>query len=195
MLSSPPPEQLDVATGWAKGQSPIYGGPKGSTGWYYRDVLETANYGKLVRYQGEVRVKTPSVMATRNSNFQLGGNAFAYVPMTAIEWDNNVFWSSTVNPTRLTMKSAGLYAVGATAMLNTTNAGFFSAELYVNNSRMIGGSRVPKNNANTFACVSGIYYFHANDYVELRIFNSANTTQFQVPDFWAVAITPEALIP
>ncbi len=193
-LSSPEPRSLDAAEGWAKGQSPIFGGPKGPTGWYYRDVLESAAYGKLIRFQGEVRVRTPTCDLTRLTDFQLLANTFNYVPMTAEVWDNNVFWSATVNPTRMTMRSAGLYLIMATVMLNTTNAGFFAGELYVNNTTFIGGNRIPKNNQGTYLNVVGMYYFHANDYVELRVFNSANTTQFRVPTFSCVAITPEALI-
>jgi len=165
------------------------------TGWYYRDVLETAAYGKLIRYQDEPRVTTPTAKLTRLTNQQLTGGQFLFIPMTAALWDNNVFWSATLNPSRLTFKAPGLYLVGATIVLNTANAGTMAAELWHQGATVIGATRIPKNGLSTYLSVMGIVYVHANEYVELGIFNSANTTQYQVPNFWAVAITPEALIP
>lgn len=193
-LSSPDPRTLDAATGWAKGQSPEFGGPKAPTGWYYRDVLESAAFGKLIRYQGEVRVRTPTVEVTRASNQSIAAATFAAIIPTAVTWDNNLFWSSSINPSRLTMRAAGLYLVGGTVDLQTANAGFFSAEISQNGGASIAGSKVTKNGLSTFASVVALVYCHVNDYVELKCFNSANTTNFRCPSFWAVAITPEALI-
>jgi len=184
LSKTPDPYAFNVATALAKG-----------TNWYYRDVLETAMSGKLIRYEDEVRVTTPTAFLSRVTNEQWTAGQFKFMTPDNLVWDNNAFWSSGVNPTRITMKSAGLYLVGATVQLKTANAGNFAAELWVNASILIGGSRVPKNGLETMACVAGVYYFHANDYVELGVFNSANTTQYQSPSFWAVAITPEGLLP
>jgi len=193
-LKSPEPRTLDAATGWAKGQSPIFGGPKGPTGWYYRDVLESAAYGKLIRFQGEVNVRTPTVLVTRATNQSYAAAAFQAIVPTAVTWDTNNFWSSTINPSRLTMKAPGLYLVGATVVLKTANAGFFSCELVDKNGADFAGSKIAKNGDFTFCNAVGIMYFHANDWCECKVFNSANTTNYQLMNFWAVAITPEALI-
>jgi len=195
-MKSPFPQMLDAAEGWAKGQSPIFGGPKGPTGWYYRDVLETASYGKLIRFQGEVKVRTPAVHVSRSTAESLTSGVAKKLTPNQFEWDNNSFWSSTLNPTRLTMKAPGLYLIGANVFFPVNATAARGAWLIVNNSIEIANSQAGEG-TNTFGrrSVVGCYYFHANDYVEC--FASAATTlqTAQLHDFWAVAITPEALIP
>jgi len=183
-LKAPQAQTLEQAQYWTKG-----------TGWYYRDILEVAAAGKLIQYENEVRVTTPTVKATRLSNISLAGGAFAFVPMTAIVWDNNSFWNASLNPSRLTMRASGLYIVGATVALATANAGNMAAEIWQNTNTLLAATRIAKAGVNTYVTVMGVGYFHANDFIEVGIFNSANTTNYQVPNLWAVAITPEALIP
>lgn len=190
---SPHPGELEAAQMWARLGNELYAGDPNGGLWYYRDVLETAAYGKLNRYQDEKRVTTPTVRATRLSNESINAGIFEFINMTAIDWDNNGFWSSTINPSRLMVKAPGLYLIGATASLETANAGFFSCEIWYNRTSLVAANRIPKNGIDTFASCVGVQYFNVGDYVEVGIFNSANTTNYQVPNFWMVAITPEAL--
>jgi len=164
------------------------------TNWYYRDVVETALSGKLFQREGETRVTTPTAFLTRATDFQINGGAFSAIPMTAAVWDNNFFWSATVNPTRITCRTPGLYLVFGTTRLVTNNAGAMTAELCINGGASLAGSRVTKANDFTMANVTLVYYFHANDYVELKCFNSANNAQFRSPGLRIVAITPEGII-
>lgn len=184
LSKTPDPYAFNMATALAKG-----------TNWYYRDVLETAMSGKLIRYEDEPRVTTPTAVISRVTNEQWTGGQFKFLTPDNLVWDNNAFWNPALNPTRITMRAPGVYLVGATVTLKTANAGAFAAELWVNGSTLIAGQRVSKNGVETMAQATGLYYFHANDYVELGVFNSANTTQYQSPSFWVVAITPEALLP
>jgi len=194
MRKSPFPQELDAANMWAQLGNALYANDPNGGLWYYRDVLESAAYGKLIRYQGQVRVTTPTASVKRATNQSVAGGAFVAMQPTAIDWDNNRFWDSTVNPTRLTVRSPGLYLVMATINLQTNNAGVFSCELAKNGGASFAGSKIPKNNTFTFANAVGLMYFNANDYVECKVFNSANTTNFQLLSFQIVAITPEAIV-
>lgn len=194
-LKSPFPFMLQEAKNWANSQDPAYGGPRPSTGWYYRDVLERAASGKFVEFRGEVKVRTPTCGLSRVANESWTAAQFKAVTLDTKNWDNNGFWNQTANPTRMTMKAAGLYYVTATMVLKSNNAGNMSAELKVNGGDPFAASKVDKNNDFTFVNASGIYYFHAGDYVECWLFNSANTANYRCVQFAAVAITPEALIP
>jgi len=194
-LKSPFPWMLDEANNWAKSQDPAYGGPRQSTGWYYRDILERAAAGKFVTFRGEVSVRTPTCGLVRTANESWTPAQFKAVTLDDAIWDNNGFWNQTLNPTRMTMRAPGLYYVTATMVLKSNNAGNMSAELKVNGGDPFAASKVDKNNDFTFVNASGIYYFHAGDYVECWLFNSANTANYRCVQFAAVAITPEALVP
>jgi len=194
-LKSPFPWMLDDATGWAKGQEAKYGGPKGPTGWYYRDVLESAAYGKLIRFQGEVRVRTPTVKVTRTATQSLAANTETKLQPSAEVWDNNNFWSASVNPTRITFKSPGLYAVGAAIERTTggTSRSFIALKDQAGNViaiQMVDGQTAPVWNS-----LSSVYYFHANEYMELSAYLLTGTSTWKILNLWAVAITPEALVP
>jgi len=72
------------------------------TGWYYRDVLTAAAGGTLWKNPGEKKVTTPTVSLHRTSSQALtSGVALKLTPDVA-DWDTNQFWSSSLNPTRMT---------------------------------------------------------------------------------------------
>lgn len=194
-LKSPPPWALDAAKGWAQQNQDLYAGPKGQTGWYYRDVLESAANGKLIRYQGEPKIRTPTVQVRRPSVYPMTAGQFAFVPITELVWDNNSFWSPNVNPSRLTFKSAGLYLIGATALRQTTGTGYWSFAIYQAGADPLTGVRIPSTAAAQYANLTTLAYFHANDYIELALFNQSGNVNYTILNFWAVAITPENLIP
>ncbi len=108
----PDPRAFDTATELAKG-----------TNWYYRDVIETALSAKLHRVGKEVRVTTPTAKVGRAAAETLVNGTEKYLTPTFMVWDNNVFWNPTVNPSRLTFRSPGLYLVGTLSSFNAITGG------------------------------------------------------------------------
>jgi len=195
MFKAPEPWSLDAANMWAKTVSIESASPMKGSGWFFRDVMVRAANNKLITFLGEKRVITPTVLATRLSNQAITNGGFVYVPMTAIRWDNNNFWSLTSNPTRLTFRSAGLYLVGATVQRATGTSGLTQVEIVQNNTLAIARARLPAGTVPQYINVTGVQYFSEGDYVECGVFQTSVTNQYQVENFWALAITPEGLIP
>jgi len=165
------------------------------TGWFGRDVILTALNGKLFRYQNEVRVTTPTVSVKRASAQALTSGVYVVLTPDSKEWDNNAFWSSATNPTRLTAKSSGLYLI-------------FAKVDYSNGSGLNIGLRIRLNGTTTISEVTATgpssypafvetvrpWYFHKDDYIELTSVVNASGKTAQIAWFTMVAITPEAVI-
>lgn len=184
-LKSPLPQSLDAAQMWAKG-----------TGWYYRDVLEVAAAGKLIRFNGEPRVTTPTARVYRNAAQAVTNGAGGYLTPDAMNWDNNVFWSPTVNPSRLTFKAPGLYLVGGHTYFNAITGGRRDMGLVVNRTTwIVEDFRTPASATALTIPVVSLWYFHANDYLEAWQFVNANGVTARLGSLWAVAITPEGIVP
>jgi len=182
---TPAPTEMSAATDLAKG-----------TLWYYRDVLQTAMYGKLFRFNHEEPVKTPTVEVYRTTTEAMTTGIEKILTPQAALWDNNVFWSATSNPTRLTVKSAGLYLIGAQVEIRPETDGSRLVRLRYDGSTY-GAAVTAKTGTDFPAWMSVLepHYFHPNEYVELAalVIGTGQTTKINT--FWALAITPEALIP
>lgn len=185
ITKSPDAQTYDQAKAWAK-----------DTGWFWRDVLTSAMAGKLISIIGETKITTPTVYANRITNLALTANVERDVPMSACVWDNNLFWSASPNPERIVFKAPGLYLVGwsgAFAGSATDNHNYLRLQIgptgFLPYTTGQGILTQP-----VFLNSGSIWYFHAEDYVILRAGSniSQNLTHAVL---WAVAITPEAIIP
>lgn len=194
-FSSPEPRTRDAAEYWAKSVDIETARPIKGSGWFYRDVLVRAAINNLIQYQDEVRVRTPTALVTRLTNQTFTNGQFANLIATAEVWDNNLFWTAGSNPDRLKVKSPGLYLVGATVARISGATGFTAVELYKNGSELFAGQRISTAGSPQYINVSGITYFQANDYCTLAVFNSNVTANYQIQNWWILAITPEGLVP
>jgi len=193
-LKSPDPITLDAATFWAHTVKIASASPISNSGWYYRDVLSVAAYGKLLTYQGGKRITTPTCYLRRLTNQSIAASSF--LPLTPTEelWDNNRFHDSSVNPTRITFRSPGLYMFGACAAKKTSGTGNQLVAIYKNGSQNMCELKQATAPADQHFPLTSINYFQANDYIELYVFTSSGPLNWQILNFWAVAITPEALL-
>jgi len=194
-FSSPDPDTLNAANFWAKNVDIATAQGVSPSGWFYRDVITRAAVGKLITYQREVKIITPTAKVTRLSNQQFTAAQTAAMIPTAMEWDNNNFWNPNVNPTRLTVRAPGLYLVGATVYAVTSSSGYQRLTILRNGTDLQCGNNAQHNAANWYTEVMGLVYCHANDYLEAIVLNSVSVLQYQLPSFWMVAITPEQLVP
>jgi len=185
LVKSPDADSYNRANEWAKG-----------TGWYWRDVLMAAMAGNLIEIVGETKITTPTVYLDRTSTLALAAGADVAVPMQVAQWDNNVFWASTPNPTRVVFKAPGLYIFGGRG--NFANTSTDSQRRIW--ARLNGTTAFPSftgqdiMNQPVLLGFLWVWYFHANDYIEL-ICESSNANSLNNAQIWAVAITPEAIIP
>jgi len=195
-FSSPEPRTRDAAEMWAKGTPIPSAGPIKGSGWFYRDVLVRAAGGDLITFQEETHIKTPTVYVSRNAGEALTQNIAKALTPNVETWDNNSFWTASLNPTRITFRSPGLYAVGF-SMNFTPKSGSWRAGWVVKNGILELANQGIWPNAATPAQLAGstIMYFAANDYIEVWTITNTTAISATLTSAWAVAITPEALIP
>jgi len=153
--------------------------------------------GKLIVYQGETRIKTPTAYLSRSTFQNCANGVETTLSPDASLWNNNDFWSLTANPSRMTFKSAGLYLLGGLIMYN--GPGGTTAQrlrLRLNGTTAILDYRTNEWNDDPHASpFSTLYYFHANDYLEVLETIFANGMSCRLVNWWSLAITPEGLIP
>jgi len=192
---SPFPAELDAAKFWVAMGNALYGNDPNGGLWYYRDALESAANGKFIRYQGEVRVTTPTVHVSRSAAENIPGGADTFLTPNTVEWDNNGFWSATLNPRRLTVKAPGLYLIGAQVTFGNIANGYREVILKQNGTSNIGVQRVALTTSQPIIItVLTVGYFHKLDYIEVQGGTTSLATTAKIDNFWLVAITPEALI-
>lgn len=185
LTKTPDPRVYDQAKEWTQG-----------TGWFWRDMMTSALAGKLIEVIGETKITTPTCYLERTTNEALAAGVEEAISMTAMRWDNNLFWSSSSNPSRMVFKAPGLYLIGASAQFQanaTDNHNFL--RLAINGNVFlpyVTGQGILTQPV--FLNTGTIYYLHTEDYIELRagcnIAQTLNNAQL-----WTVAITPEAIIP
>jgi len=165
------------------------------TNWYYRDVIESALSGKLILGEGGLRITTPTVRVSRSAAEAIsGGGGTVLTPDTEL-WDNNNFWSPSVNPSRITFRAPGLYLVGAETLYNSVAAGYRQSFIRLNGSTIIGQMRGGNGSqADLVIQPSTLYYFDPNDYIQVLAGTTTAGITCKLNSLWAVAITPEQLL-
>lgn len=160
--------------------------------WLPRDVFYAAASGQLIMGVGEIKINTPTASLTRTANVACANGADTVVTPTAIEWDNNQFWSSVTNPTRMTFKSPGLYLIGAELEFTAVAGGSRRAWIRLNGSSFISRKEVPGTSSGAQQIgPTRIYYFSKNDYIEVGYFQNSAGVNIKLNTLWCVAITPE----
>jgi len=164
------------------------------TGWYYRDILTAGSVGKIYRKAGVPRITTPTASYSAANPQNVTINTNTAFTLDTKDWDNNVFWASSPNPTRLTCKAAGLYLV-----IYDTNWVATPSSVRQNWLR-INGVTDRANTQNEASAVNGskrsgsmLWYFNAGDYVECFGRSSASGNNCQVVQLCIVGITAETV--
>jgi len=111
-------------------------------------------------------------------------------------WDNNAF-RDPANPTRLVVKSPGLYlCIGNPNWTTLSGTTAHKQSLRVNGVTTIAEIDTP--GTTTLPYRQNLFmpwYFHADDYLELVVQKNNTGNQVRADMLAIVAITPEALIP
>ena len=85
-------------------------------------------------------------------------------------WDNDNCHSPTVNPTRLTCNTAGIYVITGSVVFAANASGYRFAGILLNSATYIGSDRRSATpTSSTVITVTAIYQLAAGDYVELRV--------------------------
>lgn len=199
---------LDSATELAK-----------DTGYFWRDVISSALSGKLLHYigaeennaplpmlyaqqvnkhyEGAPRVTTPSARVHMSASQACTQNVATTLIPDVKDWDNNVFWSATVHPERLTAKASGLYLILASMLMTPNAESGLAIRIMLNGSTVVARTDVATRTAATqqpeYGLI-GLYYLNAGDYLTFDANYSSSGCTGQLRHFSVVGITPEAII-
>jgi len=165
------------------------------SGWYYRDVIHSAMEGKLLILGQGPRVTTPTVRVRREGAENLDAGTSKALTADVLVWDNNVFWNPQADSSRLTFRTAGVYLVGGSIQYNAVAAGRRDCTIRLNGTTNIEDVYATPAGAIAFAFGNiTLWYFNADDYIELMARSSVAGVTAVMRSFWALAITPEAVI-
>jgi len=178
---SPDANTFDVANSLSRG-----------TGWYYRDVIASAAVGKVFSTTPAFRIMIPTAKVHRTTSQALTSGVALTLTPNAMDWDTNVFWSATVNPTRLTIRSPGLYLITAHWTGNAVTGSFRDVLVYLNGATLINSNRIWPATANgSEPQVSFVYPFNANDYIEIKAQANVAGVTATLKEFSILGMTPE----
>lgn len=94
--------------------------------------------------------------------------------MNSERYDNDTIHDTASNTSRLTAKTAGLYAIGGNVVFATNTTGRRLARLLVNGATVIGQVEIPPTSGGEASIqVTADYQLAVNDWVELQAFQSS----------------------
>jgi len=185
---------LPLATQLAQGKGYDPNASPNQTGWYYRDVIETALSGKLIRYLGAPRITTPTAKVHNTATQSIPSGGDIILNANTVDWDNNNWWD-VGTPSRLTCRSSGLYLVVAeVSWSSSSTARRLFAKLYRNGVQV--KQTVLYTNTISGGCqleISALLYLNTGDYIQLAQASSVFTITCQMAEFSVVGITPEVV--
>lgn len=162
------------------------------TGWYPRDLILSALNGNLYGVEGEVKVVTPTASVHRAVAQNIAANTDTVLTPTVLDWDNATFWSSSVNPSRLTFTKPGLYIMGYSVYFSGSTTGRRSAWLRINGVTQRARTLVGSPSAgDEYLNGSSFYYMHVGDYVEVFGRSNLASDPTLLNEFTVVGIVPE----
>lgn len=162
------------------------------TGWYYRDALHSGIVGKLITAKGGLRITTPTANVYRDAVESLSSGVLKILTPNAKFWDNNYFWDFVGHPTRLTVRSTGLYLVGASVHFSATSGTYRTAIIRRNGTVILAEHReFVSANASVHCNPFTIAYFNEHDYLEIGAQTNTAGPTAELETFWILAITPE----
>lgn len=139
------------------------------------------NAGEVIRASD---LDVPACRVYHDTTQSMADNAQTVVTFNQEDFDNDTMHSTSVNPTRITFTTAGVYLVNFYSDLAAGNDyARVAAEVLLNGATVIGyGPLVDKNATASNGprpTVTTIYQFDAADYIEIRVFqdNTANAAR------------------
>jgi len=164
------------------------------TGFLPRDVIAAAANGHMFFSHTGVKILTPTVSAYRSTGQVFTANTVNVLTPNDTHWDNNQFWNSVTNPTRLTCKTSGLYLINALVGYEAKAAApAVIVELRVNGVTIYSHTGVGVAGGPTEQPAMLIWYFEQNDYLEIASYYNPTSRNTYLRYLQLVGITPEAV--
>lgn len=136
--------------------------------------------GSLVEtspYSSHFQANPPACRAYNNANVNVPNATVVTIPLNSERFDTNGMHSTSVNTSRITFVTAGLYIVTGHLDIQTNAAGIRFVGIELNGSSELAWQIAPgRASGGTVISVSTVYKFVAGDYVELLAFQDSGGT-------------------
>jgi len=183
LTKAPDPRLFDMSKRLAAG-----------TGFLPRDVMAAAANGHMFFSQAGIKITTPTAAVYRTTGQIFTPNTLNVLTPNSIYWDNNQFWDSVTNPTRLTCKASGLYLINYNVSYEPKAAAPATiTQLQVNGVAVYDHTGVGVAGGPTESTGTLIWYFEKNDYVQLFSYYNPTSRNTYLRHFQIVGITPETV--
>lgn len=158
--------------------------------------IAPATWGDQIRDNGEFLIDPPACSVFHSAvSAAMNSNTLTILSADSENFDNDAMHSTVTNNSRITIKTAGRYTVGAvvnwTAEAITSNAHLL--QFLVNGSTIFNIVQLPSvNHASFSTAMSGerTLTLALNDFVEVRVRHQNNTTKtVQLEEFYALFLT------
>lgn len=148
----------------------------------------------------DLLLNPPACRVRRTTNQSINDNTVTPIDFTSERWDTDSMHDNGVNPSRITINTAGLYVVGGAARV--ANAADYTQ---INARVLLNGATILVHSDSLVSASAGIpqlkavsteWLFAAGDYIELAVLqdNTANTarnvesTSAGWTEFWATRV-------
>lgn len=141
----------------------------------------TAGYALVANASGVITATAnPSALALTLSQ-SVSNNTATAISLGAESWDTNGIHSTSVNTSRMTIATAGIYRYDGQIVFPGQNATNARVEAYVrlNGATTLsrsGGLKTTITSVDECICVGGLYSLVATDYLELYAFHSMGSS-------------------
>lgn len=178
--------------------------PTATTTLVGRDTTDTLTNKTLSTsntIQTGTTIKTPMARVYNNAVQSIADNTITTITFNSERFDTDSMHSTSVNTSRLTCNTAGVYMIGAHIGIASNATGIRNVYIYLNGTTYIAINIAPAVNGDaSIYSVSTLYELAATDYVELRVYQnstgSLNTVQTgnYSPEFWITRVAPPSSV-
>lgn len=131
----------------------------------------------------------------RDEDLNIANTTWTYIPFNTVHIDTDGMANLGANPTRISIRTAGVYQVGCVIQWETDGGGYRRATIRLNRLSYVDrDNRTPPPGVATVNHCINLYEFEVGDYIEVRVYQNSGAVIAQdgivqyTPVFWAVRV-------
>lgn len=138
------------------------------------DVFTEAMWDTYIRDNVNNLIVPPACRVYNSANLSIGNGSFSALTFNSERYDTDSMHSTSVNTSRITMATAGIYHYGCTVYFATSGTGYRTIRVMLNGTTSLGYVELPPPSATGCGLyLAGDYAFAANDYIEFQVYQNS----------------------
>lgn len=134
-----------------------------------------ASWGNSVKAATDFLANPPACRVYHNTTQSAGTGGYTTMTFNSERFDTDTMHDTATNPTRITIKTAGLYVLHGNVDMNTGTTSERIIQFLINGVMELALDRRGPNpsGGNNILQTSTLWKFAVNDYVELRVYQAS----------------------